>query len=119
MTSRQAEEHVARYLADNNRWVHIIEKTVAGQQPFDIIAIRRDGLVWALDVKHCKRNFFTFSRIRENQKNSLSFLSDFTDVHAGFAIVHKKKIYYLPYWQYEKHIMCQTKSVRPTELQEL
>lgn len=117
MTGKQAEQFVAETFSKDGFWVHIFKKGIDGQQPFDMIAIKNKQ-VWCCDIKHCDKDVFPFSRVEENQKQSLSFLNDFHSHRVGFILVYRLGIFYLSYYEYLK-ISKDNKAVKLEELPQL
>jgi len=70
MTGRQFEDHVVKKMHEVGYWVHRIHPDEAGQQPFDIIAVKGNRIC-AYDAKvltEGKR--FPLNRIEDNQLNA-------------------------------------------------
>ena len=96
MTGRQFEDYLVNVLYTHGFWAHRIAPDEAGQQPFDIIALKGD-MTCAYDAKVLsvgKR--FPLSRIEENQLNAFSIFKHrvwYTDI--GCLIYHDGNIRYL------------------------
>jgi len=70
MTGRQFEDYVVKKMHEAGYWVHRIHPDEAGQQPFDIIAVKGNRIC-AYDAKvltEGKR--FPLNRIEDNQLNA-------------------------------------------------
>ena len=118
MTPTQAEKYVAKYLSNYNYWVGNFEKGIVGSQPFDLIAINKNKTI-CLDVKLCDNDYFPFSRVEENQKLALGFITNKVrndNVLTGFVIVFEKELYWLSFREYEDYHYTNIKSVKPSEL---
>lgn len=117
MTPSEAEVRVANFLSRANSFVSLFKKGVDGNQPFDLIAIDSNS-VMCLDVKLCDKDYFTFNRVEENQKNSFQFLSSLgnPNVHLGFAIVYEEIAYYLPYNEYVDSLEQGKKSLKTKDM---
>lgn len=63
------ERELCEYLAVQGYWAHNLAQK-AGGQPFDVIAAK-NGSVYAIDCKVCKRGIFQFSRVEENQRSAM------------------------------------------------
>lgn len=95
MTGSEFENIVCKILRAEGDWVLRIPRNEKGAQPFDILSIRRPTAL-AIDCKVCEANRFPLSRVEDNQW--LAF-EDF-EKRAGCAsliILHKRKIYSLPF----------------------
>lgn len=116
-TGKQAEIYVAEQLSKNKYWVGGFEKTISGTQPFDQIAINSQHAL-CYDVKHCKEDYFHFSRIEENQKRALGYLNELKNpqVLTGFMLVYENEVYWLSYDIYLELESEDKKSVTPSVL---
>ena len=117
MTPSEAEVRVANFLHGANSFVSLFKKGIDGNQPFDLLAISKD-VTLCLDVKLCDKDYFTFNRVEENQKNSFQFLNSLNNpsVHLGFAIVYKGIAYYLPYNRYVDALEQDKKSLKTKDM---
>lgn len=74
MTGRQFEDHVVKELHKAGYWVHRIHPDEAGQQPFDIIAVR-GSKICAYDAKVVSEGKrFPLNRIEDNQLNAFRLI---------------------------------------------
>ena len=100
MTGREFERLVENKLSEYGYWVHRMEESNTGSQPFDIIALNGYS-VFALDCKviSTKRPYFPFSRIEENQKRAFEKLYDCYKgiLLCGFMIYFEGDVYLLDY----------------------
>ncbi len=117
MTGREAERFVAEFLSERGYFVGDFNKSSSGQQPFDQIAINYNSVL-AYDVKHCKTDYFPFSRIEDNQIRALDYIWKLNNetVKTMILIVYEGAIYCLPFSQFKTLKVLEYKSIRPTEL---
>lgn len=116
-TGSDAEVFITKEFAKIDAFATILSAGITGQQPFDILAISKN-YVYALDVKHCKGNYFPFTRVEENQKQALSYIDEKINnkvLITGFALVHKGLPYFLSYQDYKQLDQEEVKSVKPKE----
>lgn len=111
----QAEEYVANHFKKKGQWATIIPKKVDGSQPFDIIAHTKCN-TYFIDVKHCARDYYPFSRIEENQVLSMNGILKQKNKQAivGFAMVYKDTIYFMHFKDYLEYKEKGFKSIKPT-----
>lgn len=104
----KGERRVVSLLASKGYWATVLQRSRTGSQPFDIVAIRKDGVrgndVLMLDAKYVEKGYrFAFDDIQPNQIESMSFSSDITNATIGFAIVFgeiEDRIMFFPYDDY-------------------
>lgn len=120
MTGREAERFVAEFLSERKYFVGDFNKSSSGQQPFDQIAINYNSVL-AYDVKHCKTDYFPFSRIEDNQIRALDYIGNLNNeaVETMILIVYEGIIYYLSFSLFKTLKVIGFKSIRPTELEPL
>lgn len=120
MTGREAENYVAEYLSKQDFFVGDFNKSNSGQQPFDQIAINNNKVL-AYDVKHCKRDYFPFTRVEDNQIRALSYLDDLNNpvIETYIMLVYKEEITTLPFKEFLSLEGKDTKSVKPSSLKPL
>lgn len=116
MTGKEAEYKVAEFFAQRYGALVIQNKKgIDGNQPFDLTMITTD-FTYCVDVKHCDIDTFSFSRVEENQENSMSYLYKNVkniNVRVGFIIVYNRKMYWYPYEIYRNHaFVLNKKSVK-------
>lgn len=117
-TGTQAEEAVAKYISKKGFWVGDFNKGSSGSQPFDQIALTHN-VTLAYDVKHCAENRFDFTRVEENQRLSLGFITNeiYNDkIKTGFVLVYQNEFRFLSYFRFKTLENLDKKSVRITDL---
>lgn len=120
MTGTQAEVKVAELFAQNGEFATILKKGIDGNQPFDMVIINSQYTA-CVDVKLCQKDYFSFDRVEDNQKNAFDFLHKMYNPNLilGFVIVYDNGVYMLPYGTYLAHTYSDVKSVKPSELDKL
>lgn len=88
------EIQMCKALASCGYWVHFITPNAAGQQPFDIIAIK-DGMALAIDCKTCVQDAITYSRLEDNQVFAFSLWLKRGNAQPIIAVKHDEKIYWV------------------------
>ena len=94
----KCEQELGRILQFKGYWCHILEYNKNGQ-PCDVVAINGDK-AFLIDVKHCEKDYFVFSRIEANQKSCFEYAKSVCGVkNVGFAIYFESdnKFYWLPF----------------------
>ena len=92
----RAEEQIANIFQEYGYWVAIFPYNTNGQ-PCDIVALNKDNH-FLVDVKHCKTDRFTFSRIEPNQWTTFDYATSLGIKNVGFIIVNERyEFKYLPY----------------------
>ena len=94
----KCEQALGKLLQSKGYWCHILEYNKNGQ-PCDIVAIKGD-VSMLIDVKHCDKDRFNFSRIEANQKACFEYASSVCGVkNVGFAVYFESdgKFYWLPF----------------------
>jgi len=117
MTPSQAETKVAELFSKYNAFATILKKGIDGNQPFDLVTIDSQ-YTSCLDVKLCKKDYFPFSRVEDNQKSAFEYLHKLYNPNLilGFAIVYDNNVYLLKYSLYKELVKTSVKSVKPSEL---
>lgn len=119
MMGLEFERECVRILHDAGYWAHRINPNAAGQQPFDIIAIK-GSRICIYDAKVVSVGHrFPFSRIEDNQLNSFEAVSQ--KVHAceiGLLIYAEGKIHYMSWDHIVAGLQAQAKSVDVLSLPE-
>lgn len=90
------EKEFCNLLASKGYWVHFITPNIAGQQPFDIIAVK-DNEPIAIDCKTSAKPIFNISRLQDNQVNAFELWLACGNESCGLAIKYNNKVYYVPY----------------------
>lgn len=119
MTGRQFENACVKELHKAGYWVHRIHPDESGQQPFDIIAIRRDTIC-VYDAKVLSEGHrFPFSRIEENQLNAFELVQKKVNAeHIGLLIYAEGKIHYMDLAHIHTEMWMGHKSIDVNELPE-
>lgn len=95
----QFEETVAMILGQHGFWATVIPKGKDGSQPCDIICANHKG-VHLIDAKLCQGGRFNFSRMEDNQLNSIDALLERAGGQGWFALGYPgDKIYMVPKWK--------------------
>lgn len=79
------EQEWVEYLYSHGMWVHYIQPSPDGSQPFDVIAVK-DGVVYAFDCKTLKGKRFPLNRIEDNQQAAFESLNKQWVFNTYFAI---------------------------------
>lgn len=87
----QFERELCRKLFDKGFWVHNFAQKNEGQ-PADIIAVR-NGIAYLIDAKHCEGNYFSKSRIEENQRCAMALWEECGNTTGLFAVKLRGTIY--------------------------
>lgn len=90
------EQRVVKCLTEGGWWVHFITPNAAGQQPFDIIAVKH-GKALAIDCKTCADDVFRFDRLEENQKFAFERWLKCGNHEPYLIVEHNCKMYCIPY----------------------
>lgn len=90
------ERECAEILSKKGFWVHFITPNVAGQQPFDLIAVK-DDRPYAIDCKTTISPIFPLSRLEENQLTAFDLWLRCGNRHCLIAIKYDGKFYQVPY----------------------
>lgn len=100
------EEEITKRLKKNGYWAHRIAPNVAGQQPFDIVAIR-GGKACAYDAKVLSSGKrFPLNRIEDNQINAFEAFTravyscgtkPYNPCEVGCLILHNGEIRFLSF----------------------
>lgn len=107
MTGKEFETMFTELLSNQGFWVLNIPKNESGAQPFDIIALRTEGLnttIYAFDCKVCSKNRFPLNRVEDNQWLALE---DFRRkvglrVKSGIVCYHNRNIYRIDFDKLER-----------------
>ena len=73
-------------------WVYNCPKTVAGAQPADVIAVK-NGKAYLIDCKNCEKEYFSKTRIEENQILAMKLFEQRARCEGIFAIKLNSNIY--------------------------
>lgn len=88
------EKRYCEYLSNNGYWVHFMNPSANGSQPFDILACvgNKDGtsLVIAVDCKTVVANRFSLDRIEDNQMMAFKKMNECGISNTYFALEPKK-----------------------------
>ena len=119
MTGRQFEDYCVKELHKAGYWVHRIHPDESGQQPFDIIAIRRNKICM-YDAKVISEGHrFPLSRLEDNQLNAFRLVEKKTDASdIGLLIYAEDRIRYMSLSSIETAIAFRKKSIDVNELPE-
>ena len=90
------EKQFTEILASKGFWVHFITPNIAGQQPFDIIAVK-DNRPYAIDCKTAVKPIFPLSRLEDNQVNAFELWLQCGNDNALVAVKYGDKYYQIPY----------------------
>lgn len=60
------EKEIEKLFSQNGYFIHFLEKSKNGSQPFDFFAIKNEN-IYFFDSKNCSDNYFRTSRIELNQ----------------------------------------------------
>ena len=90
------EKEFCNLLASKGYWVHFITPNIAGQQPFDIIAVK-DNEPIAIDCKTSAKPIFLLSRLEENQLTAFDLWLRCGNRNCLIAIKYEDKFYQVPY----------------------
>lgn len=78
-------------------WCHNLAVKSEGQ-PADVIAAR-NGKAYLIDCKVCSNETFSFSRLEENQINSMDLWKDSGNGEGWFAVRFQDKVYVVSHIQ--------------------
>lgn len=93
------ETETVEFLAEHGCWARKMFPDEAGNQPFDVLAIRGD-IVYAYDCKTCCRPKFPLSRWEFNQQlgmESLYWKSNPDKTVIGVLCKHNDEVYFISY----------------------
>lgn len=90
------EQRVLKRLTEGGWWAHFITPNAAGQQPFDIIAVKH-GKALAIDCKTCADNVFRLDRLEENQKFAFDRWLRCGNEEPYLIVEHDGGLYCVPY----------------------
>lgn len=90
------EQEFCEFLAEKGYWVHFITPDKAGAQPFDVIAVK-DGKAFAVDCKTCSKDYFSISRLEDNQRLAFDRWIECGNEEPMIAIKYKDNIYIVKY----------------------
>ena len=85
------ESDLCEVLFENGFWVHNLAQNQAGQ-PADVIAVRNKQ-AYLIDCKVCSSDFFSFSRLEDNQILSMDLWKDSGNGTGWFAVKFDDRIY--------------------------
>lgn len=87
------ESELCWLLYQNGFWTHNFVQSKDGQ-PADVIAVR-NGKAFLIDCKVCSDNNFKFSRLEENQINSMTLWEECGNGKGLFALAINNQIFIL------------------------
>ena len=119
MTGREFENACVKELHKAGYWVHRIHPDESGQQPFDIIAIRRSR-VCVYDAKVISEGHrFPLSRLEDNQWNAFKLIEKKTDAAEIGLLIHAEgKIRYMSLAMLDTALIMGKKSIDVSDLPE-
>lgn len=119
MTGREFENLIVKELHKNGYWAHRISPNEAGQQPFDIIAIKGNRIC-AYDAKVLSDGTrFPMSRLENNQLNAFNLFEAKTSAQSiGLLIYAEEKIRYMSLSTIKTALIMKRKSINVDELPE-
>ncbi len=88
------EAELCEILAEHGFWAHNLAQNAAGQ-PADVIAVRNKQ-AHLIDCKVCSYDFFSFSRLEDNQILSMDLWKDCGNGSGWFAVKFNDRIYMMP-----------------------
>lgn len=88
------ESELCEILFNHGFWCHNLAQNQAGQ-PADVIAVR-NRQAYLIDCKVCSSDFFTFSRLEDNQILSMDLWKDSGNGTGWFAVKFDDRIYMMP-----------------------
>lgn len=88
------ESDLCDIFAEHGFWVHNFAQKIAGQ-PADVIAVR-NRQAYLIDCKVCSSDFFSFSRLEDNQILSMDLWKDSGNGTGWFAVKFDDRIYMMP-----------------------
>lgn len=98
------EEEMVSTLGKNGFWASLFPKSKDGSQPCDIIALNELG-AHLIDAKDCKNGRFPFSRIEDNQRNSMDRFLNLRCGKCYFALKYPDNKVYMIAWQAIRRMM--------------
>lgn len=99
----QFEDQVVEILFKNGCWVRKMYPDEAGNQPFDVLGMKR-STHYAYDCKTCCEPSFPLSRVESNQWTAFDqFWKKVDETKVGILAQYDGKIYFLPY-EYLVHV---------------
>lgn len=97
------ENRVVEIMAANGCWARPMYPDHAGNQPFDVLALKR-SVSYAFDCKTCCEPVFELSRVEQNQWTALDmFYKKVDESVVGILALYDEKIYFIPY-EYLVHV---------------
>ena len=90
------ERRFCRYLGRLGFWVHFMSPDNGGNQPFDVIAVRR-GNAYAIDCKTSVRKVFPLSRLEDNQVLAFQRWLDCGNTMPQIAVEYEGRVYLVPF----------------------
>jgi Holliday junction resolvase len=85
------ESEFCEILAEEGFWVHNLAQNSAGQ-PADVIAAK-NGVAYLIDCKVCSNDRFAFSRMEENQIQSMELWRECGNSEGLFALEFSDDVY--------------------------
>lgn len=109
------EQRFVKYLQSIGCWVHFIQPSPDGSQPFDIIA-GKNNILSAFDCKTLDGNRFPLSRVEDNQRMAFQLLNKKGNMLTYFAVeVSENVVKFIPSIHIEKAIKEGKKSITMNE----
>lgn len=95
------EQELCKALASCGYWVHFLTPNAAGQQPFDIVAVR-NGEALVIDCKTCVQNSISFSRLEYNQRFAFELWLKRGNSQPIVAVKHNNTIYWVGFTELKR-----------------
>lgn len=92
----QFELELVAILSRMGYWVHFITPNAAGQQPFDIIAVK-NGEAYAIDCKTSVRDVIPLTRLEDNQVYAFELWKARGNGDPIVAVKYDNKVYFVSY----------------------
>lgn len=96
------ERELCTILTEHGFWVHFITPSMAGAQPFDIVAVKNNVPI-AIDCKTSARPIFPISRLEDNQVFAFERWLDCGNEYAVLAVKYQDVIYFVDYEFLKEH----------------
>lgn len=89
----ETERRICEMLSSKGWWVHRFQRNDGGQQPCDIVAMRKSHNL-LIDAKHCEKPYLATYRIEANQRTCFDMASD-KGIECLFVCEYKGEFYSL------------------------
>jgi len=90
------EREMVQFLRARGYWVHFLQPSAAGAQPFDILACK-DGVPMVVECKTCVKPYIPISRLEENQLSAFDYWMSRGNPAPIIAVKYANSIYKIPY----------------------